>query len=409
MKHPAIILPSKRQRRIAPALFILAVILNIYVFYGQEEMVDNSARQFSKRAVGSNGVVASENKICSDIGVDILKLGGSAVDSVIATGLCIGTTNMYSSGIGGGGFLVTYDTEKSIHFDFREMAPAGSHPDMYVKNPLKAQVGGLAVGVPGELKGYYEAWKLLGKLKWKTLVEPSIRLAQNGWIVNTWLAKRIESGKAYILNDPLFSRTYAPNGTLLVKGDLISRPIYANTLREIAKHGPDILYKGWMAKEIIETVQKTGGIMTMEDITNYHVDIGFPLTCNYRDYNVISSPAPASGAVLISALNILENYKDFKALNEINIHRIIEAFKFAYAKRGYMGDPYDPVYKNITEIVEQIISKEIAQNDQRRIDDSKTFEPGYYKPQFRSVDNHGTMHVSVLTADGQAAALTSVG
>lgn len=272
-----IIAPKARPTVVITTLFMVAIILNIWMDYSSEKdeirQEGGTRFEYQAKAVGSNGVVASENKLCSDIGVEILKLGGSAVDAAVATGICIGTTNMYSSGIGGGGFMLTYKDEKSLHFNFREMAPAGASPNMYVGHPEKAQIGGLAVGVPGELKGYYEAWKLMGVLSWKQLIEPSVKLAREGWIVNPWLARRILSCRDLILKDSKWSRTYAPNGRWLVAGDVIRRPIYANTLQEIAEQGPDVFYKGWMAKKIVDTVREAGGILTLQDMERYHVDI----------------------------------------------------------------------------------------------------------------------------------------
>jgi gamma-glutamyltranspeptidase/glutathione hydrolase/leukotriene-C4 hydrolase len=284
---------SKKSTNASIILWVLFAIFlgSVYTFYPSQ--VKLFVRQEESPQSGYNGVVASENAICSEIGVDILKKGGSAVDSVIATGICIGTTNMHSSGIGGGGFLVVRTKDEQTSFNFREKAPSASFTDMYKHDPSKAQVGGLAVGVPGELKGYYEAYKKFGKLPWKDLIQPSIDLCRRGWIITSHFAKRIGLYAKEIENHPIMSRVLAPNGTILKAGDWMNRPVYARTLEAIANEGIDVFYKGWIAKELVKTVQDLGGILTLEDLASYHVEVGVPLRGTYRGMNIITAPPPA--------------------------------------------------------------------------------------------------------------------
>ncbi|KAJ3268964.1 hypothetical protein HDV01_002074, partial [Terramyces sp. JEL0728] len=293
-------------------------------------------------ARGYNGAVATEHELCSDIGVNVLKDGGSAVDSAVATCICIGTVNFYASGIGGGGFMVHRgaDGETTV-FDFREEAPAAATTNMFIKDPMSAQLGGLSVAVPGELRGLEQAHKKFGKLPWKRLFEPSITIARDGFRVNKAFEAKTKSTKDEIAKDPILQKLLAPNGKLLVDGDWLKRPEYAKTLESIAEEGADVFYNGWIADELIKTVNRTGGILTLEDLRNYRAKETRPLVGSYRGLKVISAPPPASGAVLLSVLNTIENYSAFDKLDPLNTHRLVEALKHGYAERGFYGDPID--------------------------------------------------------------------
>ncbi|KAJ3219306.1 hypothetical protein HDU67_001925 [Dinochytrium kinnereticum] len=373
-----------------------------------------------------NGAVSSENILCSEAGVEVLREGGSAVDGAIATALCIGVTNMYSSGIGGGGFMLLRSKKGEYEYiDFREAAPKKAFTDMYKNDPTKAQVGGLAVGVPGELRGFEAAHKKYGILPWKRLFQSAIRISREGWRVTPILAKRIKvkadssvykifnieykkSSKEVIMRDPSFGEVFAPNGTLLEQGDVIKRTKFAHTLEAIAEEGASLFYEGRIAKSIVETVTKSGGILTLEDMKSYQAESRPPLYGHYHGKKIVTTPAPASGAVLLSILNIVEGF-NFAASGKtpLNAHRLVEAMKFAYGQRTFYGDPMDPIFRNITEIEKKFSQKSYADLVRANISDATTFEPSHYNPQFDVKEDHGTMHVSVLTADGDAVALTS--
>jgi gamma-glutamyltranspeptidase/glutathione hydrolase/leukotriene-C4 hydrolase len=293
MKPNFLMSVPKKSTNVSIILWVLFAIFlgSVYTLYPTQ--VKLFVREEQSPQSGYNGVVASENAICSQIGVDILKKGGYAVDSVIATGICIGTTNMHSSGIGGGGFLVVRTKDEQTSFNFREKAPSASFTDMYRHDPSKAQVGGLAVGVPGELKGYYEAYKKFGKLPWRDLIQPSIDLSRRGWIITSHFAKRIGLYAKEIENHPIMGRVLAPNGTILKAGDWMNRPVYARTLESIANDGIDVFYNGWIARELVKTVQDLGGILTMEDLAEYNVEVEVPLRGTYRGMDIITAPPPA--------------------------------------------------------------------------------------------------------------------
>ncbi|KAI8853371.1 nucleophile aminohydrolase [Chytridium lagenaria] len=357
------------KRRVALAWTLVLALFGIstcvYLFDVKINVVDTPTIIQAK-----NGAVSSENVLCSDAGVDILKEGGSAVDAMIATSLCIGVTNMYSSGIGGGGFmLLRSKTGDYEYIDFREAAPKAAFTNMYKDDPLKAQIGGLAAGVPGEIRGFEVAHKKYGKLPWKKLFDGAIRISRYGWNVTPMLAKR---------------------------------------MKIIAAEGAAVFYEGRIAEKLVATIQKSGGILTMDDMKNYKAEVREPLFGYYHGRRIVTTPSPASGAVLLSILNILEGYNlPASGKTALNAHRLVEAMKFAYGQRSYYGDPIDPVFRNISKIEDKFSQKSYAALVRANISDARTFEPTYYSPKFDVKEDHGTMHVSVLTKDGEAASLTS--
>ncbi|KAI8906516.1 nucleophile aminohydrolase [Powellomyces hirtus] len=396
-----------RKRRIAgiAALFLL-VTMAVVAIARQEK---GPSRSTAGAVRAKQGAVSSEHPICSQIGVDVLKDGGSAVDAAIATGVCIGSTNMYSSGIGGGGFMVVREkTGDSRFIDFRESAPAGASKDMYKDDPTKAQFGGTGVGVPGEIRGFEAAHKKYGKLEWKRLFQPSVELCINGWEVNPILEQRINLVPDLMLKNKEFRAVFAPNGKLLKSGDIIKRETYGATLREIGEKGASVFYEGWIAEELVKTTRADGGVLSMDDMRNYTAKVQPTLVGFFHGRRIITAPPPTSGPVLLSILNVMEGYDlSAEGRTATNIHRLIEAYKHGFAERSYYGDPIDTTFRNITEIAAEFADKSNAWRVRRLISDTKTFPVEYYNPTFDIKEDHGTMHVSVLTADGEAVSMTS--
>ncbi|KAI9101997.1 nucleophile aminohydrolase [Phlyctochytrium arcticum] len=349
----------------------------------------------------TQAAVASENVLCSDIGASLLKKGGSAVDAAIGTAICSGVTNMYSSGIGGGGFMVIRDKNGDSKFvDFREKAPAASTFDMYVKDPKKAQFGGTGFGVPGEIRGFETAHKLYGKLPWSELFLDSIKLCMDGFVVSDTLVSRMNYVPDLMLNNTAFREIFAPDGKILEKGQILKRVNYGKTLQEIADVGPSAFYEGRIAESMVKTARADGGIITLNDLKEYNATIQDTVEGWYHGQKVITAPPPTSGPVLLSVLNIMEGY------NLQGEGRLIESYKHAFAQRGYYGDPVDTIYTNITQISKLFMEKQTAYQIRQNISDSKTFEPDHYKMPFSMVEDHGTMHVSVLSEEGEAVSMT---
>ncbi|KAF8161066.1 gamma-glutamyltranspeptidase [Crassisporium funariophilum] len=356
-----------------------------------------------------NGAVASENQRCSNIGVDVLKEGGNAVDAAIAATFCTGVVNMFSSGIGGGGFMTVRippaneSTESEVYtIDFRETAPALSNTTMYASDPMLSRFGGLSVGVPGEVRGLDEAHRRWGTLSWQRLMAPSIALAA-GWEVDRELAKRIPWFPDLMLNNPDWSSIFAPNGKFLQEGEIIRRTNLSRTLSTISREGADAFYKGPIADSIVRKARLTGGILSHADLENYSVKVDRALEGTYRGRKIYTTRAPTSGPVLLHMLNLVENY-DFTERTSLNVHRLVETLKFGFAARTKICDPK---FINSTDRIDEIPTKAFAQEVFKNITDDRTHPPEYYKPEYDVKIDHGTSHTSVVDKNGMAVALTS--
>ncbi len=319
-----------------------------------------------------HGAVASEDITCSNMGVDVLKEGGNAVDAAIATTLCIGVLNSFSSGIGGGGFMLirvpkdssawsdkhARKTENSsvIAIDFRETGPAAAHEEMYLKIPTASQVGGLSVGVPGELLGLWTAYETYGsgRLSWERLVQPNVELAK-GWRVSRELARRFRIFGQFMIGKTEWENVFRPRGDMLVEGDWVQRTNYSRTLEWIGKHGIDGFYgtarreeDNWIAAGIVESIQSDNGIMTRQDLRDYKLNIYPAISSTYHGKTVYTTDAPSSGPVMLGLLNAMEVYDLSPADDDsprtnatrtpLNIHRLTEALKFAFGARTEISD-----------------------------------------------------------------------
>lgn len=265
----------------------------------------------------------------------VLKEGGNAVDAAIASCLCIGTTNSFSAGIGGGGFMAIRLPNGTVEtIDFRETAPAGSSSTMFKKDPLLAQLGGLSVAVPGEIRGLELAHKRHGKLPWKRLFAPSVKMAREGWAVGPELANRIQRVRTMMETEPDWKQVFASaEGVALREGQWIKREALADTLEKVGQEGADAFYTGSIAQGIVDHVKKHGGILTMDDMKGYKPLIKKPVVGYYQGRKVYTSPAPTSGPTLISILNILERYNmgKFKQDKNFETQRVVEAMKCTYS------------------------------------------------------------------------------
>ncbi|KAI0821628.1 gamma-glutamyltranspeptidase [Trametes gibbosa] len=360
----------------------------------------------------TNGAVASENELCSEIGVNVLKDGGNAVDAAVSTTLCIGVVNMFSSGIGGGGFMMVRippshpeDSSEVFVVDFRETAPALSNKTMYIDDPLASRWGGLAVGTPGELRGLEEAHRRWGRMPWKTLVQPAIQLAE-GWTVQVELARRLELFSTLMLNEPDWRAIFAPGGRLLRAGETIRRTNLSRTLAAIAEGGADAFYKGPIANAIVEKVHATGGILSMEDLAGYEVQVKRALQGTYRGRTIYTPHAPTSGPVLIHMLNLMEHFEELsqEGRTSLNVHRFLEVMKCEYKQVTRIGDP---AYHDQIERIHEIPTKAYASEVFANITDDRTHSPEYYHPIYDIVEDHGTSHSSFVDKDGMAVALTT--
>ncbi|XP_017850879.1 scoloptoxin SSD14 isoform X1 [Drosophila busckii] len=360
-----------------------------------------------------SGAVVSNGIGCADIGGNVLEDGGSAVDAAIATLLCEGIMLPQSMGIGGG-FVATIYTRNSRKVETliaRESAPTAAHKDMFVGQ--KEVTGARAAAVPGEILGYWEMHQKYGKLPWKRLFQPAIKLARDGHVVSRYLAAAIKSKLKQIQNDAALSDMFLDaQGQPVKENDYIKRVAFADTLERIADNGADELYNGGeTARKMVEDVKALGGIITIDDLKNYKVrwesdgHISAKVTGGYTLY---TTPLPSSGPLLAFMLNILS---DLYTTNEaVYWQRVVEAFKHGYGQRSNLGD-----YENDPETghaikaqLEKMLGKELVQSVRALIHDNSTSQDFvYYGANFTVEPDHGTAHMSVLAPNGDAISITS--
>ena len=341
------------------------------VSYGVEEDVFHPVR-------AKQGMVASVDATATQVGVDILKEGGNAVDAAVAVGYALAVTHPQAGNLGGGGFmLIRSKNGNTTAIDFREMAPAKATRDMFLDdqgNPdsKKSLTSHLASGTPGTVAGFSLALDKYGTMPLNKVVQPAFKLARDGFIVND----------------------------ALVQANL------AKSLEMIAENGPDEFYKGTIAEQIAQEMQKNGGLITKEDLAAYKAVERTPISGDYRGYQVYSMPPPSSGGIhIVQILNILENFDmkkyGFGSADAMQI--MAEAEKYAYADRSeYLGDP-DFVKVPWQALTNKAYAKSIAdQIDINKAKPSSEIRPGKLAP----YESNQTTHYSVVDKDGNAVAVT---
>lgn len=334
------------------------------------------------------------------------KFNGSAVDAAIAVAFCEGVAVPQSMGLGGG-FLATIYTKsdnKAETLCARERAPLASHRMMFQN--ISSVEGILSVAIPGELKGYGELHRKHGRVEWKKLIQPTIDLCRTGHEVTEYLHTVLLRKEKVMLHTPELRAVFINPQTNHVwnVGDRIKRLKLADTLEIIAQEGPETMYSrnGTIAKLMINEMQKLGGIITMEDLLQYEIEWHKPITSQLKgNYTLHSVPVPGSGVILTMMLNMLNGYE---ADNSVEfMHRMIETFKFSYARRTLLGD----LNMNQT-ILDELVDAKYANYMRSLIWDNRTFNDyKHYGGEYAMVEDHGTAHISVLAANGDAVSLTS--
>ncbi|XP_073008061.1 glutathione hydrolase 3-like [Typha latifolia] len=407
---------TTRRLAYALAFLLLSLGLLVVVFHGDrggEERVPAPNRRWGGTAgpdaVESEiGVVAADDGRCSEIGAAALRNGGHAVDAAVAAALCLGVVHPVSSGIGGGAFMVvrSADSGDAVAFDSRETAPSAASKNMYENKPSSKEKGALSMGIPGELAGLHAAWLKYGRLPWKDLFQPSIKLAREGFLVVPYLAQAIKSNEHDILTDPGLQRVFAPKGKPLETNDTCYNPALASTLEVISIEGPMAFYNGSIGEKFIKDVTSAGGVATMEDMRNYKVEVKEAMAANAMGFTILGMPPPSSGTVGMSlVLNILGSYKSLDAVKGLlGLHRYIEALKHMFALRMNLGDPD---FVDIRENVINMLSSSFAENLQKKILDNTTFGPSYYMAKWSQLRDHGTSHLCVVDADRNAVSMTT--
>lgn len=355
---------------------------------------------------GTHGAVASDVDICSNMAGELMRdQGGNAVDAAVTTALCLGSINSQSSGIGGGGFITlrTPDGE-ALEISCREMAPGKATKNMFANDTQSSKVGGLAVGIPGEVKGLQAAHDRHGKLSWKQCVEPVVKLNRDGFKVQKMLADALKEDQDTILKNKEQWGPWIKGDRVAQVGDIVKRTKYADTLELIAENGGDIFYdtNGPIAPHYVEACQKSGGVLTNDDMEKYKVEIKTPLKGSFMGREVLTPHNPSSGPALLFGLNVLEQFAGDEEFGNFETHHLVEAMKFMAAGRSYLGQ----LNPNQTHI-DEIISKDYAINKIKNKVTNQTHDIDYYEPAYESDDPHGTTHFSVIDKDGMAVAMTT--
>ena len=359
-----------------------------------------------------NGMVVTSQHLASQAGIDMLKMGGNAIDAAVAVGYAEAVVNPCCGNIGGGGFMTIHLADGSNTFiDFREKAPAGASANMYLDAAGKVRQGSslygyLAVGVPGTVMGMDLAQHRYGRLTRAQVMAPAIRLARDGFVLTRGDTDILDTTVARFKKDPYIARIFLrPDGTPLQPGDRLVQTDLARTLMAIASKGPDAFYKGRIPQAVETASRADGGVITAADFAAYQADETEPLTCTYRGYAFISAPPPSSGGVtMCETLNILEGY-DMKALgyhSAASVHYMVEAMRHAYVDRNtLLGDP--AFVKNP---LDKLLSKAYAAQIRSLIPVDQATPSQQVQPGTGPHEKPETTHYSIVDKEGNAVSTT---
>ncbi len=359
---------------------------------------------------GKNGIVVTTQHHASEIGLQILKAGGNAVDAAVAVGYALAVTDPCCGNIGGGGFMLIHLANgKNIFINFREKAPLAASKNMYLNKQGKvisglSTNGYLAVAVPGTVKGLEQASQY-GTMTRKQLIAPAIKLAESGFVLQQGDIQILNAGTKKFQTQPNVASIFLKNGKNAYQvGDRLVQKNLAQTLKSISIQGADGFYKGAIAQDIVKASSEHNGILTSEDFSKYTVTESQPVKCNYRGYEIISAPPPGGGTTLCQMLNILEGYQ-LKKLGwhtQNSLHLMLSAMLYAYADRNkYLGDP--DFVKNP---VDRLLSKDYATSIRSQIPKQKAIPPKPLYSDITSSEGTNTTHYSIQDRYGNAVAVT---
>ncbi|WP_461329771.1 gamma-glutamyltransferase [Bradyrhizobium diazoefficiens] len=358
-----------------------------------------------------NGMVVSAQHLATQVGVDVLRRGGNAVDAAVAVGYALAVVYPAAGNLGGGGFMTIQLADgRKTFLDFRETAPKGATANMYLDkdgNVIKglSTKGHLAVGVPGSVSGMEYAREKYGTMKRADLLAPAIQLAEQGFALDQGDIDLLRTATADFRDDPATAAIFLNNGQPFQVGERLMQPELAKTLREISSKGTDGFYKGWVGSAIVASSQAGKGLLTQDDLDGYKTRELAPVECDYRGYHVISAPPPSSGGVIIcEILNILEGYplKELGYHSAQAVHVQIEAMRHAYVDRNsYLGDP--DFVKNP---LDRLLDKNYAANIRAVIDPNKAGISKDIKPGVAPHEGSNTTHYSIADKDGNAVSVT---
>ena len=392
---------------------VICTILSFPFFSNDLPIVEYGS--INHPVIDDEGMVVSQRMIASEVGAEILAQGGNAVDAAVATGLALAVVLPRAGNLGGGGFMVIYlkEEDKTIAIDYREKAPSAATRDLFLDengdyDRKKAQFSLLSAGVPGSVAGFHHALTRYGTLTWEEVLQPAIKLAEDGFVIPHDLANTLAS-KRYrerLSADPAAAKVFfKKNKEIYSAGEILVQKDLAWTLKQLSQNGPEAFYSGDIAKLIVKEMERNGGLITLQDLKNYNVAERQPLVGDYKGYKVVSMPPSSSGGThLIQMLNMLEDFpiKEMGFGSADTIHILAEVMKRAYADRSkYLGD--SDFYKVPSSLTSKkyakALNKEISLD---QVTPSNEVSPGNPYP-YESPD---TTHFSVMDSYGNAVSNT---
>jgi gamma-glutamyltranspeptidase/glutathione hydrolase len=358
------------------------------------------------------GMVVSDHAVASQVGAEVIRKGGNAIDAAVATGFALAVTLPSAGNIGGGGFMVIRLKDgTTAALDYREIAPTKATREMYLDAngnvvPGLSTVGRKANGVPGTVAGFWAAHQKYGRLKWSDLVEPAVRLAREGFVVGEGQAAGVRTAGTVFRQFPDSWRIFCRDGNYYKEGEKLVQTDLAKTLERIRDRGRDGFYKGETSRLLCEDAAKNGGLFTQQDFDIYEAKWREPVRGSYRGYDVITMPPPSSGGVaLVEMLNILELH-DVSALEPGSagyVHLLVESMKRAFADRAqHMGDP-----DFVRVPVDELIAKSYAATLNKGISLTRATLSSEIKSGVGQLhEGTNTTHFSVVDREGNAVANT---
>ncbi|MEH2530686.1 gamma-glutamyltranspeptidase/glutathione hydrolase [Bradyrhizobium sp. AZCC 1588] len=400
-------------RRKAIAAIVLAFACGATAF-AQERRFYSPDLSAVRSIAAERGMVVAQERIAAEVGADILRQGGNAIDAAVATGFALAVTYPRAGNIGGGGFMVIHSAERNedVAIDYRETAPAATTRDIFLgsdgkPDADKSRNSALGIGVPGTVAGLALALEKYGSGRFTLaqILKPAIELARDGFVIADDTADTLPDMYRRMARWPDSAKAFSrDDGTALREGDRLVQADLAATLSAIAEQGPRGFYQGPVAERLAKAVRDAGGIMTADDLKSYEAVIRSPVRGSYRGYEIVSMPLPSSGGtVLLEALNILEGFAmaDMKQSSAPSLHVMIEAMKRAYADRArYLGDP---AFVNAPASI--LIAKDYAAKQRASIDLARA-TPAEALSVSLPREGSNTTHYSVVDARGNAVSNT---
>ena len=399
----------------------LAVVLGVQILVSAcgsaspgadtSQPIATAERALNTPAAFDRGIVVSASSIASEVGAEVLRSGGNAVDAAIATGFALAVTYPVAGNIGGGGFMVIrFPDGRVTALDFREKAPLAAHPEMFLdeNGEYSADVhhnSHIAVGVPGTVAGFALAHEKYGSGDWSRLVAPAVELASEGFAVPPGLARSLENSLDRLADYPASLAAYSKNGEPYQEGDTIRLGDLGRTLDRIRTQGRDGFYRGETARLVAEEMRQGGGLITEEDLARYEARERTPVRGVYRGYDIISMPPPSSGGIaLVEMLNILEGF-DLAAMGHNTapyLHHLAEAMRRAYRDRArYVADT------DFADVpIDRLTSKEYATELRRTIDATRATTSSPNDVAQEPPESPETTHFSIVDSEGMAVSVT---